>query len=300
MRIIILGTGAMSCLFGARLCSIANVTLLGTWIEAFRAIRERGIVLDDGGEKVYADVEAFPLAAKIEPADLVLVLVKAWQTERVAPHLETLLRPEGVAITLQNGLGNLEKLGPRASLGVTGLGANLLGPGRVRAAGGSSTHVVAPDWVVALLNRAGFQTYRSGRNEMQGLLWGKLMVNCGINALSALLGIQNGELLNRPGACKLMERAALECFEVARAKGIDLPYRDPASRVREVAHETGANWSSMHQDLARGAPTECDVINGAVVREGSRTGVATPVNEVLLHLVAAASSDGWNSKEAPL
>jgi 2-dehydropantoate 2-reductase len=291
MRVNILGTGAMASLFGARLAAIAKVTLLGTWREAISVINEQGIFLDEAGASTYVQADAVNLSAQVEPADLVLVLVKAWQTDRIAGYLDGLIRPTGIAVTLQNGLGNLEKLGPRACLGVTRVGANLLGPGRVRAAGDSSTHVVAPEWVVELLNRAGFKTFQCEPGEMEGLLWGKLAVNSGINALSALLRVQNGELLNRPDACNLMDRAAMECVEVARAKQIDMPFVDPRARVREVAEQTASNWSSMYQDLARGAPTECDVINGAVVEEGRSAAVATPVNDVLWRLVSAASSE---------
>src|SRR5688572_19204134 len=140
MRVTILGTGALACLFGARLASVAEVTLLGTWAEGLAAIQERGIVVEDPSGSSTVRVQAAPQSALalseaegvVEPADLVLVLVKAWQTERVAGRLSSRLTPKGIALTLQNGLGNLEKLGPRARLGVTTMGATLLGPGRVR------------------------------------------------------------------------------------------------------------------------------------------------------------------------
>jgi 2-dehydropantoate 2-reductase len=115
-----------------------------------------------------------------------------------------------------------------------------------------------------------------------------LTVSCGINALTALLRVPNGELLDRPGATELMLRAADECAAVARAKGIPLPFADPAARVREVAAGTRINRSSMLQDMLRGAQTEIDAINGAIVAEGRRLGIPTPVNEVLWQLVLAA------------
>ncbi|MBZ5494921.1 MAG: ketopantoate reductase family protein [Acidobacteriia bacterium] len=288
MQLTIVGTGAMACLFGARLAPVAQVVLTGSWIEAVAAIRDSGIVVEEDGKRTTASLTAIPWSAAIEPADLALILVKAWQTEEVALHLERLLKPEGVALTLQNGLGNLEALGPRACLGVTYSGATLLGPGRVQPGGMGSTWIAGPEWIVQLFRRAGMEAERGAPDQIDGLLWGKLVVNCGINALTALLRVPNGELLQRPDAAYLMERAALECADVAGAKGVDLPFADPAEKVREVARLTATNRSSMLQDVLRGAPTECEAIHGAVAGWGKRLGVPTPVNEVLFRLVRAS------------
>jgi 2-dehydropantoate 2-reductase len=287
MRVIIFGTGAMACLFGARLSQVAQVTLLGTWTEGIAAIRERGIRFDDFGESLYMPVQAEYLGVQIEPADFGIVLVKSWQTERIAKHIANYLKPDGIAISLQNGLGNIELLGDRAFPGATAEGATLLGPGRVRAGGSGTTHIVAPEWTVELMKSAGFDCRRCSLDEVEGFLWGKLSVSCGINALTALLRVPNGELLKRVDAESLMICAAQECAGVAQSRSIRLPFSDPAIRVREVAELTATNQSSMLQDILRGAPTECDAINGAVVREGKRLNVPTPVNEILWHLVRA-------------
>jgi len=275
----------MACLFGARLASVAEVTLVGTWADGLAAIEERGIVVETAEGASTVRVQAAPAGASVGSADLVLVLVKAWQTEHVAGRLASYLTSNGIALTLQNGIGNLESLGPRARLGVTTMGATLLGPGRVRPGGVGPTHIAAPEWVADLLRCADFETHRA--ENVEGLLWGKLVVNCGINALTALLRVPNGELLTRPDATAVMDRAATECAAVARAKGIALPFADPIVQVREVARRTATNSSSMFQDILRGAPTEIDAINGAVAREGERLGVPTPVNEMLWRLVRA-------------
>ncbi len=262
--------------------------MVGNWTEAISAIRERGILYEDSQESRTVKVQADYLGAPIGPADLVIVLVKAWQTEKVARYLPGYLNPEGMALSLQNGLGNLELLGARAFPGSTSEGATLLGPGHVCAGGSGPTYAVAPNWVVDLLRASGFESYGCSQSEAESLLWGKLSVSCGINPLTALLRIPNGELLESPQAENLMVRAADECAAVARTKGIALPFASAAARVREVAARTASNRSSMLQDILRGAPTECDEINGAVVREGKRLGVPTPVNDVLWQLVKAA------------
>ena len=227
-------------------------------------------------------------------ARFALVLVKSWQTERAAAMLSACLAPGGVALTLQNGLGNLEVLesvlgSDRATLGVTTTGATLVGPGRVRAGGAGPTHVARHPGLVpvlGLLQQAGFAIEVS--DDMESLLWGKLVVNTAINPLTALLHVPNGRLLEVPEARALMGAAAAETAQVARAAGVSLPYRDPVGQAEQVAQRTAGNRSSMLQDIERRAPTEIDAINGAVAREGDRHGVATPVNRTLWHLVRAA------------
>ena len=287
MRIVLFGAGAMACLFGARLAETAEVTLVDSWAEGIAAIRERGIIIEDSKGTRSVPVRVQSLEAPAVPANLALVLVKAWQTERVASRLEEYLSSDGLAVSLQNGIGNVELLGSRAFPGSTSEGATLLGPGFVRAGGSGPTHMVAPDWAVNLLRDAGFDTHSCGLREAEGLLWGKLCVSCGINALTGLLQILNGELLKRPDACDLMIRAAEECASVARAGGIRIPFSDTAAHVKDVARRTAGNKSSMYQDILRGAPTECDAIYGAVVREAELHGVAAPVNGTLWKLMRA-------------
>jgi 2-dehydropantoate 2-reductase len=279
----------MSCLFAARLAKASDVAMIGTWTEAIDAVRRRGILIEEMQRTGTVRVNSHYLGETVAPADLAIILVKAWQTRAVASHLTDYLRPDGIAISLQNGLGNLELLGERVAPGVTAMGATLLGPGHVRSGGQGLTQMVAPDWVVDLFRESGLEALRCNADEAEGLLWGKLCVSCGINALTALLRIPNGGLLERPDASFLMVRAARECATVAERKGIALPFSDPVLHVREVADRTATNRSSMLQDILRGAPTECDAINGAVAREGGRLGTPAPVNEILWLLVRAAS-----------
>ena len=288
MDVTILGTGAMACLVGSRLAPFAEVTLVGSWKEAVEAIREHGILVAEETSCKSVSVGAALAEEAITPAKLVIVLVKSWMTQRAAERLDSLVAPGGVVLTLQNGLGNLERLGPCAHLGVTTLGATLLEPGRVRLGGEGPTHVAGPRWIAELFARAGMEASSCASEEAESLLWGKLVVNCGINALTALLDVPTGSLLKLPGAAELMGQSAAECAAVAFARGIALPFEDPIARVREVALRTATNLSSMVQDLRRGVETECDDINGAVVLEGRRLTVPTPVNEVLWTLMMAA------------
>jgi 2-dehydropantoate 2-reductase len=124
-------------------------------------------------------------------------------------------------------------------------------------------------------------------DDLDGLVWGKLVVNAGINALSALLRVLNGALAELPNARELLSEAVAEAAAVAQARGVALPYADPIAHTLSVARATAANQSSMLQDILRGSRSEIEAINGAVVREGMRLGVATPVNATLTRLVRA-------------
>ena len=291
--ILILGTGALACLFAARYSAAgAPVTLLGTWPEGLEAIRQQGVRLVE----VNGREQAYPVQAVDNPhacagARQALVLVKSWQTGRAARQLAVCLAEDGLALTLQNGLGNRQALeqalgASRVALGVTTVGANLLGPGRVRPAGEGTITLgehagILP--VVEGLRIAGFTVELT--SDPTGLLWGKLVINAAINPITALLGIANGELLERPQARWLAAATALEAAEVARAQGIHLPYPDPEAAVEGVAGRTAANRSSMLQDVQRKAPTEIDAICGAIVMAGEQWGVPTPVNRTLWMLV---------------
>ncbi|MEJ2011076.1 MAG: 2-dehydropantoate 2-reductase [Anaerolineales bacterium] len=290
--ILILGTGAMACFFGARLAGAAQVTLLGTWEDGLKALQSEGIRLvglDGSLHRVHVGVARETEACR--GASLALVLVKSWQTGRAAEQLARCLRPDGLALTLQNGLGNLEILASavgqdRAALGVTTCGATLLGPGHVRVGGMGPTYLgphPGLDRLAGLLEAAGFEVERS--DDLQGLQWGKLAVNTGINPVSALLGVPNGALLELPGLQEVLRAAVDETAAVAAARGVNMAFQDPAVETIKVAERTGENLSSMLQDIRRGAPTEIDAICGAVVREGERLGIDAPVNRALWNLV---------------
>jgi 2-dehydropantoate 2-reductase len=201
-----------------------------------------------------------------------------------------------LVVTLQNGLGNRELLvaalgADRVGQGVTALGATLLGLGQVRHAGqGTTVFGTAPDragmaTLVDLFNTCGLPAELS--DDLDALVWGKLVVNAGINALTALLRVPNGALADSAEARALMADAVAEVAAVAQARGTALPYPDPLAHTLAVAHATRANHSSMLQDVLRGSPTEIDAINGAVAREGLRLGVPTPINSMLAALVRA-------------
>jgi 2-dehydropantoate 2-reductase len=297
-NILIVGTGALGTLFAARLAATgANVTLLGTWKHAIEAFNSEGAhLLQPDGSGIQFPVRATDDPSECRDADLAIVLVKAWQTERVACQLEKCLPEHGFAVTLQNGLGNREILSARlgagrVALGVTTTGATLLGPGLARTGGEGLVSLEAHPRsreLRGLLRCAGFRVEIVP--DANVLVWSKLVVNTAINPLTALLRVPNGALLERPGARRLMAALARETAAVADALGVSLPFTDPVLMVEDVARHTAANRSSMFQDVKRGALTEIDAICGAVVRAGEECGVSVPVNWTMWHLISALSS----------
>ena len=296
-KILIIGCGALATLFAGRLSAAGvQVSMLGTWKEGLSALKQHGAVLisPDGEEKAYP-VQVLDFTPRPAKFLQVLVLVKSWQTVRVARQLPAFLHQQSLALTLQNGLGNRESLsqtlGPdRVAQGVTTLGGTLLAPGRVRLGGDGSLSLEAHpklEPLAGLLSGAGFQV--NIVPEASSLIWGKLVINSAINPLSAVLRVTNGELLNHPARRLLLADLARETAAVAAALGISLPYPDPVSAAEEVARRTASNRSSMFQDVLRGAPTEIDAISGAIVNLGQSLGVPTIFNACMARLVQAIS-----------
>lgn len=299
MKIAIVGAGAMGSLYGARLTQAGEeVWLVDTWQEHITAIKEQGLTVTSAN-----GVETVPVKATMEPGeigsvDLVMVFVKAHATHEAALTAAGLQGPDTLVMTLQNGLGNAEKIAAvvgaeRVLVGTTAMGATLEGPGCVIDNGKGVTHIgnfaasVTRKLyeIAAVFSRSGLYTIVDA--NVEALRWSRLTVNAGLNALSAVTGFSNGQLADYPETQELMNRAVAEAEAVARSHGAALPHANMQAQVLANAQATKDNKSSMLQDVLKKRPTEIDAINGAIVREGAALGVATPVNEVLTLLVKA-------------
>ena len=293
--LLIVGSGAMAKLFAGRLAaSGVKVTVLGTWEEGLQGLRAHGVRIISSDNKG----DNYPVRVVDNPSDCrgtkyALVLVKSWQTLRAAEQLAGCLQTDGLALTLQNGFNNRQTLtnilgAQRVALGVTTSGATLVKPGLVRQVGDDVVSLGVHSRLKPLadmLRKAGFVV--DIVTDTSALLWGKLVINSAINPLTALLRVPNGELLSRPTARNLLGITARETAAVAVARGVRLPYPDPVVAVETIARRTAENYSSMLRDVLRGAPTEIDSINGAIVKAGEETKVPTPVNRTLWQLVKA-------------
>lgn len=299
MKIAIVGAGAMGCLYGAKLsANPANeVYLIDIWKEHIDAVNENGLMMEENGEIIpYKDLKGTSVAGMVGPCDLAIVFVKSTLTSDAVRNNKAVFGQETVALTLQNGLGNIDLI--RAEIGdknviagTTAHGATMLGPGKMRHAGSGKTIIGELDGrpserlekIAQVLRDSGLETAIS--DNVLGLVWDKLMVNVGINALTGITKLQNGELLNYPEIEALLEAAVKEAHAVAKAKGITLSYDDPVGHTKDVCRATSANKSSMLQDILNHKQTEIDMINGAIVREGAAAGISAPVNLVLTNLI---------------
>lgn len=289
-----MGAGAVGCYYGARLAQAGvEVTLIGR-AQHVDAVRARGLVLEMGGDRV-----AVPMAATTEPdgvadAQVVLFCVKSGDTEAVGRQIAPHLRPDVTVLNLQNGVDNADRLRPVVGRTVVPVAVYvataMAGPGHVRHHGRGEL-VIGPcamgERIVAQFGAAGIPTRVS--DTPMDALWGKLIVNCAYNALSALTQLPYGRLLPMEGVRAVMADVVAECVAVAQASGVQVA-PDVLAQVLGLAETMPGQRSSTAQDLAAGKPTEIDHLNGVVVRRGAALGIPTPANRVLHTLVKAAEA----------
>jgi 2-dehydropantoate 2-reductase len=298
MKTVMMGAGAMGSLFGGLLARLGEeVWLVGNRKEQIDSICSVGLTFEEKGKSQIIPVNATSDVTSVGRADLVIFFVKTYDTEGAVSDSLVLEKEDTIFLTLQNGLGNEEVIckkidRKKVMLGVTGHGATLLRPGHTRHAGWGKTFVGELDHritdrairIAQMFCKAGIETEVSPNIHDQ--VWGKLLVNAGINALTALTGFKNGQLVDYPETARLMEKLVFEATEVARRKGVHIE-EDPIERVRKAAEATRENRSSMGQDFDHRRKTEIDAINGAVVREAQPLGIPVPFNQAVTDLVKA-------------
>ncbi|MDO8525100.1 MAG: 2-dehydropantoate 2-reductase [Candidatus Omnitrophota bacterium] len=298
MKIAIAGPGALGCLIAG---ALKNKTKEDIWI--YDDSPERAVRIKDGGIKVeglsgsyQVKVNASADAKEIGICDFVIICVKSYSTEDACKDIKDLVGENTFIVTLQNGIGNVQILndyfGPEKVIaGITNHGSTLLGAAHVRHAGKGETIIGKSDGKLSgglrdlqnLLAKAGFETKVS--KDIDSVIWGKLIINVGINALTAITRLNNGRLTEYEEARSLLRAAVQEAAKIVKRKRIKLAYDDPIQKVESVCKATAGNVSSMLQDVLNKKRTEIDFINGAVIRQGKALGIATPVNEVLTNLV---------------
>jgi 2-dehydropantoate 2-reductase len=298
MKTVIMGAGAMGSLFGGLLTRAGGeVWLVDNRKGQIDTICSAGLSFEEKGKLQVISMNATSDVTSVGKADLVIFFVKTYDTERAVSDALVLEKEDTIFLTLQNGLGNEEAIckkmdRKKVMLGVTGHGATLQGPGHIRHAGWGKTYIGELDHQITdrairvgqSFCDAGIETEVS--SNIHDHVWGKLLVNTGINALTALTGFKNGQLLNYPETTRLMERLVFEAAEVARKKGVHIE-EDPTERVRKAIEATRENRSSMGQDFDHRRKTEIDAINGAVVREAQSLGIPVPFNQAVTDLVKA-------------
>jgi len=297
MKIAILGSGAMGSLYGGLLAEGGNeVYLVDIWKEHVDTINEKGLNIKGlTGDRVIRNIKATTDSKEIGKVELALVFVKSTLTEMAAKENKNIMDENTVVITLQNGLGNLEKLMQVLNIdiiaGTTGHGVTLLGPGSINHAGQGKTIIGEVTGITTKRIKAIQKTFIAAKidtdisNNVVGLIWDKLLVNIGINALTAITGLKNGQLIEYRETEWILEEAVKEAIEVAKTKKVKLNFEDPVAHTKEVCKATAENKASMLQDVTNKRKTEIKMINGAIVDEGEKLGISTPINKILTNLV---------------
>jgi 2-dehydropantoate 2-reductase len=297
MKIAVIGPGALGCLLAA---SIACRSDHDVWLldhDADRAAQiGTHVFLEEEGNTFSCPVKVTCNTSEIGTAHLILLCVKSGDVPKAVKEAASLFSESSLLITFQNGIGHLQALeelvGPGVvAIGVTSHGATLAGPGHVRHAGKGPTRIgylpggfgvndmARLTAAATLLTKSGIKT--EPVSDIIEYVWNKLLVNVGINALTAIYDCPNGQLFENEGAKNRLERAVEEAAMVARGKGIGIE-ADPLKTVSIVCQATGNNISSMLQDVRKKRPTEIDAINGAIVHEARILGIPVPENEKLV------------------
>ena len=295
-NIAVMGAGALGCYFGGRLALAgAPVTLIGRPCH-FEAIQRPGQILESGGKKTKIKLAATTEPDGVRDATVVLICVKSADSEAAAAAIAPYLGPDAALLSLQNGVGNVERIQMRANrpvaAGLVYTAATMKAMGHVVHTGGSRVVIGAVEGcgvsdallgeLAALFRAAGIAAEISGNIETE--LWNKLVANCSYNAACALTGKNYGVMVATPEIRALMRETAEEVIALARVKGVAMP-DDALDAMFRIAEAMPMTMSSTAQDIAKGRATEIDFLNGYVAREGEALGIATPVNRALNALV---------------
>ncbi len=304
MKIGIVGAGAMGGLFGGMLTRAGqDVWLIDKHKQRAEKINKEGLIIEasEAIESRESEQETIRIKATTDPQEvgpchLVILFVKAYDTEEATGNSLPLTGKRTVWLTLQNGLGNIERMSEIVGKGnvvggITYQGATVLEAGRIRHAGSGKTVMGEIDGreserirsISDVFSQAGIETEIS--DNIEGVLWGKLLVNAVINPLTAIIRERNGRLLESPLLKETMKLIAEEAARVPLKKGIRLPYERVFEKVEQSCYASRDNISSMLQDILRKKRTEVDFINGAIVSEAEKIGIPTPLNRALWNLV---------------
>jgi len=312
MNISVLGAGSMGSLYGGLLAA-ANpdwtVTLIDIWAEHVEAINKHGLHIDGlEGEKTVR-LTARTSAEGLPAADLALVFTKTLSTESALAAAGNLIGPETWLMSLQNGLGNIEKLerfAPRQRLivGVTNFACDLEGPGRIRQTGAGATKIrradgAASPFVAELaekLSAAGLAGHDSP--EVMSIIWEKAAFNAAFNALCAISFCPVGAVAAHPCARELALEAAEEALAAGRANGVEMSRERLMESMEMAMSQHTHHKPSMLQDMLAGRKTEIESINGAIYKLARAKGLEAPVNGVLYRLVRFLEDSGsWRESK---
>ncbi|HEY0380882.1 MAG TPA: 2-dehydropantoate 2-reductase [Candidatus Elarobacter sp.] len=302
MRIGIIGAGAIGLTFASALAPVHDVVVLARRNTVAETIARDGVTIESGDGVRNVGVRATTDAGRLADRDALIVAVKAYSTAEALAPLRGVLGSHTLVATVQNGIDNAAVAraalpNARVIAGSTQQGVIRLGDSRVRSVNRGTTIFARDDAASPTSDDLAEAFIAAGLDARVGddvelLLWRKLMIVAVINPLGALTGRTNGAVTADPELVAIARDLCAEAAAVARAEGVDPG--EPWDAVAAASQATAANRNSMLQDIDAGRPTEIDAISGAIVRRARAHGIPVPMTETMLHLVRArqaASSD---------
>ncbi len=294
MKIAVLGAGSVGCYFGGMLARAGHSVVLIGRPQHVDAVNRDGLLMDTKSFREHVPMQARTDAAGLRGAQLVLCCVKSPDTERAAADMAPHLDPGAIVLSLQNGVDNAERLqallGREVGAAVVYVATEMAGAGHLKHHGRGELVIgpsAASDDLVRMFAAAGVPVQVS--DNVVGELWGKLILNCAFNAMSAITQLPYGRLIQGEGVEDAMRDVVAECLAVAAGLGVTVP-GDAWEAVQRIARTMPTQFSSTAQDLARGKPSEIDHLNGLILRKGRALGIATPANRLLHALVKLLES----------
>ena len=299
MKIVIIGAGAMGCLYGAYLSRKHEVIMLDSFDKQVEAINQNGITVleEDGTGNKFTNVKACISGEYKEAADLVVVFVKSTFTEDALRDNKKLFGDKTLVMTLQNGAGNDRKIAKYVNkkniiIGTSKHNSVNLGGGKVRHSGSGETTIGSNlenntnlDKIQAILEESGFKVEKT--NDIQRVIWSKLFVNLSINTFTAITRAPIGSMIENKYAWDFAEKMICEAVDVAEADGTHFSYREVLNMVHHVCEDAGKGYSSMSQDVMNCRLTEIDAINGAIVEQAKLYNVKVHYNSLIVDLIHA-------------
>jgi 2-dehydropantoate 2-reductase len=300
MRIAVVGAGAMGSVYAGLLADAGNdVWAIDPWAEHVAAIRGHGLRVEGASGDRVVRIGATSDPADVGEVDLVVIATKAMQVHAAAQSAGSLLGPETVVLTMQNGLGSPEVAGnvlggERIVVGIAGgFGASVVEPGHVHHHGmelvrlGEPRGPVSPrvERIAEVWRVAGFAV--QAEDDVERLVWEKLICNVCFGGTCTVLGRTIGEVLDDPHAWSVASECAREAYEVAVASGIAVIVDDPVAYTAAFGERIRDARPSMLLDRLAGRPSEIDAINGAIPPRAAVLGLEAPVNTAITALVKA-------------
>ena len=310
MKILVFGAGAVGSVIGGLVSRMGHdVALLGR-ASHVDVVEKQGLHITGlWGEYRIRTFDVYHAVSEIPPEkrefDLILLTVKAFDTEEAAEQLAPLVGPATTVLSFQNGLGNIEAITRRvppdrflAGRIITGVE---LEPGAVRVTVSADDLVVgalegarprfSPEDVARLLKLSKIPA--RAVPDIVTHIWSKAIYNCALNGLCSAREIPYGRILETEEGRRSLEAVVRECYAVASRKQVrlDPPGADAYYRllVEKLIPVTAGHFPSMMRDIQRGRRTEIDQLNGAIVRFGEELGLDVPENRRIWELIRAKS-----------